>query len=249
MDLSVLRNYNLLTFEQVDSTNEECKRLARSGASGNFIVYSDYQTSGRGQKGRPWSSLPGNLHLSLLLESDKDLKKLTNLAFLTSVAIAEIIESIAPASSKIELKWPNDVLIDGKKVAGILMESLKVSGKQFMIIGMGVNILHTPDVPERAVTSLAEEFGYTEDPQEFMVKLVNHFDDAYLRWQADEDFAIIRREWLARAFALNEVVTIDRGQQRISGLFRGIDEAGGIVIELASGEQYTMNFGELISNQ
>lgn len=247
MDLSCLINYNLLHFESMDSTNAEAIRLAKSGITGNLLIVAVEQTSGRGQRGRHWVSLKGNLHLSIMLESDKNLKQLSQLTFLTANVLADTIESFCTTpEAKIELKWPNDVLVNGKKVAGILLESIKVDNNQYVIIGIGVNIKHAPIIENRLVASLKEVIEYNGNAEELMDRLVKHFDRCYLEWERDQDFSKIRTKWLTRAHDMNKIVTIDNGEGRISGLFRGIDEEGSIIIELASGQISKLNYGEIV---
>jgi len=127
MSLDWLKNYNLLVFQTVDSTNSEALRLANSGAIGNFVVVSNLQTGGRGSKGRLWKSIAGNLHASILLDSSVDCKKHPQLSFVIANAVFEALTKLAQEKKinlNIQLKWPNDILVDGKKVGGILLESI-----------------------------------------------------------------------------------------------------------------------------
>ena len=249
MDFSCLKNYNLLIFDRVDSTNDEAIRLAKAGASGSFIIFAKEQVSGKGQKGRIWQSLQDNLNLSIMIETKKNLNQLVLLSYLVGNVVADTIAKLVTnKENKIKLKWPNDVLIDDKKVAGILLESIKVGDKQFLVIGIGVNIKYSPLLEDKPADSLAHAIGYSGDAEEFMDHLIIKFDEAFFQWNQDENFAKIRTTWLARAYNLNKVITIDIGQRRISGLFRDIDDSGAIVVELASGEVCRLNYGELINS-
>ena len=122
MKLDWLKKYNLITFEEIDSTNSEALRIASSGVVGDFIILARIQTGGRGTKGRYWTSIAGNLHASILLESEFAPKKNSQLSFIIANAVYEAVNHLAKERNiklNMKLKWPNDVLIDGQKLAGI----------------------------------------------------------------------------------------------------------------------------------
>jgi BirA family transcriptional regulator, biotin operon repressor / biotin---[acetyl-CoA-carboxylase] ligase len=247
MDLNCLINYNLLHFESIDSTNAEAMRLAKAGVTGNVLIVADRQTNGRGQRGRKWVSLPGNLHMSIMLETDKNLRQLSQLTFLTANVLAETIASFTNnLDVEVELKWPNDVLINGKKVAGILLESIKFGGNQYVVIGIGVNVSNKPMIENRVVSSLKESINFDQRVEDLMNRLIKKFDQCYFEWERDESFYNIRSKWLSRAHNLSKIVTVDNGEGRISGLFKGIDEEGSIILELAGGQISKLNYGEVV---
>lgn len=254
MDLSCLINYNLLSFEKVDSTNEEAKRIAKCGAKGNFLIVAEEQISGKGQKGRSWKSPIGNLYMTIMLETNFTLKDLIQIPFLTANALVDTISSMVELGmlrinpNQISLKWPNDLLIDGKKLAGILIETLQVDGSNFIFIGIGVNIFDAPQVENVKTASLKNDCDYLGDVEQFMVELVKNFDLLYFNWSHARNFVEIRKKWLAKAHNLHKVITIDNGHRRISGIFREIDEEGAIVVEVASGDRCKLTFGEIIYN-
>ena len=253
MKLSWLKDYNLLIFDQIDSTNSEAIRLAKAGITGNFVIWSDKQTDGRGQRSRKWESLEGNLHMSILLECAEDLefRRLPQLSFLAANALYETILFFTLKQKlklDIALKWPNDVLINHKKVAGILLESVSFAGRRYAVAGIGVNIISYPKNLSRSVTSLAEERIYSGSSDEFLNILMIKFDKLYKKWLRSGDFTKVREDWLGRAYNLYKVITVDNGLQRMSGIFKTIDMDGSIMLELASGEVCNLSSGEIIAN-
>ena len=172
-----LDHYILLTFNRIDSTNSEALRIAQSVPLENFVILAHEQTKGRGRKGKIWKSVPGNLQVSILLSNIHiPIEKQVHLSFITANALYEAIESlISPSELEIKLKWPNDVLINGKKVAGILLESITISRRKYVSIGVGVNITNKPIGLKKSVTSLKDE-AIEAKPEEFLNIFMNKFD-------------------------------------------------------------------------
>lgn len=248
MKLDWLERYNLITFEEIDSTNSEALRIATSGVLDNCVVFSRIQTGGRGTKGRHWNSLDGNLHASILLDSDFAPKKNLQLSFVIANAVFETINHFTKLSNiklDMKLKWPNDVLIDGQKVAGILLESISIKNKNYVIIGFGINIKHAPKI-DKKVTSLINEGIKIDNTNDFLNILMNKFEKLYQQWKFDNNFVRTRKDWMRRAYNLNKVITIDDGVRRISGLFKEIDLDGAMRLQLASGQYCNIVAGELI---
>lgn len=244
MYLKWLQKYNLLAFEDVDSTNDEAKRLVQSGAFDKLVIWSKTQSDGRGRYGRSWDSKEGNLFLSILLPINCPLEKSAQLSFVMAVAIADVIESLSIKQKlklDIKLKWPNDVMVNGKKISGILMESLPENVMDWVIIGMGLNVDVKPDV--EGSTSL-KELGIKCSVGEALGMVMNQFDYYHDMWVI-YDFAKIRQIWIKKAYKLGEVITITDIKNRMSGIFDGMDEEGAIKIKLASGEIFPVNTGEV----
>lgn len=249
--LTVPKDYNLTTFKQIDSTNDAAKRMVKSGdLARKALILAEEQTSGYGQRGRVWESLKGNLHLSIVLETAKPLQKLQELVFLTAVTVSDYIEKQLSQSLdvklNVKLKWPNDVLINSKKVAGILLETIKHQEKQYVIIGIGVNLAHTPSVSDQVVTSLKEIGDIEITPEEFLSGFISQFNTEYDNWQQNNHFDVIRSMWQQRAYNLSKQVMIYDGTQNISGVFCGIDQRGAIILELSNGERTAIDYGKLL---
>ena len=248
MKLDWLKKYNLITFEEIDSTNSEALRIASSGVVGDFIILARIQTGGRGTKGRYWTSIAGNLHASILLESEFAPKKNSQLSFIIANAVYEAVNHLAKERNiklNMKLKWPNDVLIDGQKLAGILLESISIKGKNYVVIGFGINILQAPKI-DRKTISLNEIGIKIESPNKFLNILMSKFEKLYQQWKLENNFARTRKDWMRRAYKLNKVITIDDSAWRISGIFKDIDLDGAMRLQLASGQYCNIVAGELV---
>ena len=249
MQLPWLKNYNLLIFDQIDSTNSEAFRLIKNGVKGNFVIVAREQTAGKGSNGRFWQSIPGNLHMTILLQPTISISRLKELSFLVAVTIHKtvkelIMNSNAPKAD-IKLKWPNDVLIGGKKLAGILIESTCLNGMNYVVIGIGVNTHFMPDVQNAEATSLFNEGIILKNSDYFLSSLMSKFQTHYFRWINDDSFYNTRNQWLKFAYNLNSVITLDNGTSKVSGIFRGIDQEGAICIETAEGVVLSFSSGQV----
>lgn len=241
-------HYSILDFETVDSTNSEALRLANSGVRGDFLIRTHKQTGGRGQKGREWISINGNLHASILLESYALPKNNPQLSFVVANAMYDTILELAEvqkASINIQLKWPNDILIDGKKVAGILLESITCQNKNNVIIGFGVNVIKAPASLGQQVTCLFDEGLILGNSDVFLHILMNHFNRSYQEWCLDNDFTSIRKKWMQHAYNLNQVITINDGVQSVSGVFKEIDHDGALCMQLEDGRVCVFYAGDI----
>jgi BirA family biotin operon repressor/biotin-[acetyl-CoA-carboxylase] ligase len=250
MSLSWLKNYNLLIFDQIDSTNNEALRLAKTNIVGNFVIIARTQTAGKGQKSRSWASVSGNLHASILLQTDLPANRLKELSFLTAVAlhktITAYINKLKISNIDIKLKWPNDILIEGKKLAGILLESTRFNNKNYVIIGVGVNTHFLPEIKNVPVTSLLNEGIVIRHSDDFLSAFMLKFETYYNKWLVENSFASIKKEWLKNAYYLNKNVTLNDGIQKISGIFKGIDEDGGICIKIEkNGQIHSFSSGDI----
>ncbi len=142
--------FDVRLLDSVGSTSDEALRLAREGAPHGTVVTAREQTAGRGRVGRAWASPPGNLYLSVLLRLDLPVARIAELSFVAALAVAETVDAFV--AGRASLKWPNDVLIDGAKVAGILIEQ----ADGVAVIGIGVNVAHCPSGLAYPVTSLMD---------------------------------------------------------------------------------------------
>ena len=132
---NLLNDYHLLSFDELDSTNEEAKRLAKGGGHHGAVIWAKRQTAGKGRLGRTWVSSQGNLYVSILLQPEKPLKELGQLSFVAAVAAIEALDALLPPGKRLQCKWPNDILLSGKKVGGILLESFHTGGAKPEAVG------------------------------------------------------------------------------------------------------------------
>lgn len=216
--------YGLKWFEEIDSTNEEARRLAQRGEEGPLWLSATRQTAGRGRQGRNWETPSGNLAATLLVRPQRPQSEWPQLSFVTAVAASDMAASLAP-DARIALKWPNDVLADGQKLAGILLENAHGA----LAIGIGVNLTHYPAGTEFPATSLAALGAEVPPAGETLTRLAAAFAKWYEVWSA-QGFSVIRDAWLARAHGLGTRIRARLVKQERSGMFEGIDENGALLL-------------------
>ncbi len=209
--------------DELESTNDEASRLAQAGAPGGTVVCARRQTAGRGRQGRRWSSPVGNLHASFLLRPGVPASRSAEIGFVAAVAVAAALDTVLP--EKARLKWPNDVLIGGAKVAGILTELVDDA----IIVGIGINVAHVPpDVPY-AVTSLSAE-GCQTTVDAIVAALVQAFDAALAAW-IDGGFDPVREAWLRRGPPAGQAMR----SGDVEGQFAGLAADGALLLDTGKG--------------
>ncbi|MGZ5928119.1 MAG: biotin--[acetyl-CoA-carboxylase] ligase [Rhizomicrobium sp.] len=221
------QGYGLKRYDEIDSTNEEARRLAALGEAGPVWLIAARQTAGRGRRGRSWETAGGNLAATLLLRPDRDQGDWAQLSFVTAIAAADTAADFA-TGARIALKWPNDVLADGKKLAGILLETAN-GPSSALAIGVGMNLAHHPDGTEFPATSLAALGAPTPSADDALAALAAGFAKWYEIWRA-QGFGAIREAWLARAAGLGARIRARLATEERSGLFEGIDENGALLL-------------------
>jgi len=231
--------YNLLMFDELGSTNDEAKRLAQSRPIGKFVLSAKKQTSGRGRYGRAWTSMSGNLFMSLLTSPELPIEIFAQSSFVAAISVHEALSSIIK-DHQVSLKWPNDVLVDGAKIAGILLESID----EYLIVGIGVNVKRHPVIADRHTTSFTK-LKYSDISADLVMDLIMQSFEYYYKVWMHDGFESIRHEWLLRAHKAGTVITINDGKVRLSGEFMDIDHMGSIRIKLTTGEIHTMSAGEV----
>jgi len=155
MPISLPAGWSLIALDSVESTNDEAKRRAERGAADGTVVCARAQTAGRGRRGRRWSSPEGNLYVSIILRTDKPPAEAAQLSLATGLALAEALEGLLPEGVTVRCKWPNDVLVDGCKIAGILLESSGAARVDWIVVGCGVNVVSHPDLAAYPATDLS----------------------------------------------------------------------------------------------
>ena len=237
-------------YGSVGSTNDIARELAEQGCLAGTVVTAEEQLSGRGRTGANWSSPPGNLYQSLILRPDASPSVAAQLSFVTALALREAIATALP-DRNVLCKWPNDVLCDNAKVAGILLESkINPSGLlDWIIIGMGVNIAHKPEQVPYPVTKLRELVGGESiDVARMHDLFLNAFSRLYSLW-ADFGFIGIRELWLQHAKGLGQPIRVRLPKEERHGTFCGIDEQGALILELPSGEREMISAGAVFFDE
>jgi len=223
-------SYRLIVRNSVGSTNEEAMQLAREGDPGRLWLIGREQLQGRGRRGRTWSSPPGNLYASLLLIDAAGPERLPELGFVAGVALLTALREIIGDDPRLGLKWPNDILFDGAKLSGILLESsLLPSGAIACVAGFGVNCRSRPSNLPYAATDLATIGTLLEAPEDVFLRLSNAMAASLQVWAAGAGFADIRRTWLANALGLGEPIRVALGTTELSGVFETIDARGRLI--------------------
>jgi BirA family transcriptional regulator, biotin operon repressor / biotin---[acetyl-CoA-carboxylase] ligase len=235
----------VLHFERLDSTNEEALRQLAQGAQTPLWIIADEQSQGRGRNGRAWQSPKGNLYASLLLKLSVNASAATQLSFVAALAAYDAVASQLPqGTGSLRLKWPNDVMLAGAKVAGILIESLGGPGSDRLaaIIGIGINVSSAPADLPRAAGSLGLDASACAA---IFAALTSSFETWLGRWAEGRGFADIREAWLSHAHAPGEAVSVNLNSSTIRGIFRGIDERGALKLETSVGVVITVTAGDI----
>ncbi len=238
--------YRRIAFGRVGSTNDEAKRLATAGAAHGLVVTAEEQTGGRGRAGRSWISPFGNLYASIVLRFSGSPARASEIGLVAALAVAKALAAWLSPEAKVSLKWPNDVLIGGEKVAGVLLESSSTGTSiDWIVVGVGLNIAHHPHGSAWPATSLARSGRTKADREPTLAAFLDRFEVLYDRWQ-QSGFPSIRPDWLALAFGYGALIEIGQGSKRRAGRFIEIDDAGGLVLETADGRQIIAH-GEFIA--
>jgi BirA family biotin operon repressor/biotin-[acetyl-CoA-carboxylase] ligase len=238
------QGYRHIHFESIGSTNDEARRLTASGEMGPLWITADEQTAGRGRRGRAWVSPKGNLMSSLLLNPQKPVAECAQLSFVSAIAAADTVAHFAP-DADVKVKWPNDVLANGRKISGILLESASAGGEPyFLAIGIGINLAHFPPDTEFPATSLAALGVPPPLPIEALAQLAAHFAKWYDVWHG-RGFAPIRDAWLARAANLGSRIRARLTNEETVGIFEGIDETGALLLRETQDRVRTIAAGEV----
>lgn len=200
------------------------------------------QTAGRGRRGRAWSDPPGNFAATLVLRPEGGPVEAAQLSFVAALAVHEALLRLCGPQVNIALKWPNDVMLNGGKLSGILLESAGAGARiAVLAIGIGVNLAEAPDpaaIEPGAMrpVSLRGETGLTVTPDEFLDALAVAFDGWWLQMRSF-GFGPIRQGWLSRAARLGEQIIARTGNSQTSGRFDGIDETGALILTTPQGRQ------------
>jgi biotin-[acetyl-CoA-carboxylase] ligase BirA-like protein len=230
------RGVRLLALEAIDSTNDEARRLIETGERGPLWIVAARQTKGRGRLGREWISPPGNLYASFIFGDFSQTRLAPELGFVTGVAVVRALRATA-GQRDFKLKWPNDMLFDGAKLGGILLEGVGAGVAPLAIIGVGLNVSQAPEdmpYPARALAALG---AAAPSAGAVFAAFSDALCEALDLWQGGEGFAAIRDEWLRSASGLGETIRVALTSEIVEGRFDTIDAAGRLVLETADGRR------------
>lgn len=238
----------VLILDETDSTNAEARRRAEAGEVGPLWITARRQTAGRGRRGRKWESESGNLASTLLLLTRKSPAEAAQLTFAASLAVADLLDLYVPPAL-VTIKWPNDVLLDGRKTSGILIESGPApAGGLWLAVGIGVNLSQTPGETERPATCIAEHLahGVVSAPtvDEAAKALAETFGVWLDRWTT-LGFQPILDAWIARTPGLHGPCTARLTNETLSGVADGVEADGSLRLKLPDGSLRVISAGDV----
>jgi len=240
-------SWRRLSFDDIDSTNAEAMRRAVSGERGPLWITARHQTKGRGRSGRAWTSAEGSLAATLLFRPDCTLAELPQISLVAGVAAQDAIAAALPIDVRRQtrLKWPNDVLIDGAKVCGILVESTIFGSDPVAVVGIGINTAAAPKLVDRLSTGLAQHGAATAS--ERMSTLLAAALARWLEtWRAPASgFAAVRAAWLERGSRIGEAMSVHAGGAQVAGRFAGLDGDGSLLLTDEAGTLRKFTFGDV----
>ena len=252
--------YRLAGFDAIGSTNNEALAAAAAGDPGGIWFAALHQTSGRGRRGRPWHSVPGNLAASLLIVPDASPERIATLGFVAGVALNRGLSAILPQGtfrigidgadgadgrSRIALKWPNDVLADGAKLSGILLEASKTpDGRSAIVVGCGVNVLAAPEGTPYPATSL-RALGVERTAEEVFEALSDAWVEAFALWDDGRGVEAVLDLWRGSAAGIGAPVAVSQDGVVRRGIFETIDSTGRLIVRTDDGSRFPITAGDV----
>ncbi|WP_353287129.1 biotin--[acetyl-CoA-carboxylase] ligase [Wolbachia endosymbiont (group B) of Gerris lacustris] len=274
----ILEGFRIHHYKEVSSTNKEALDLIEKGISNETIIITDKQTEGRGRTGNSWISPEGNFYASLIINQETNVSKLTELTFVTALAVGNTLLSLNFLNNQthcgvipvrdtgihtfssgsqcqstgmtrdpfinglnLQYKWPNDVLVDSKKISGILLE--RKSNSNWLIIGIGINVNHAPLSETTCISNYDESVSNID----LLKELIINFNKLRKQWLFDGFYAI-REMWLKKAFKMNEQISVKLADKLYEGIFADVDKSGKLVLQQKDGSLIYFDAGELFIN-
>lgn len=244
VDFLQLETWRWADYEELKSTNDEALRLSADvSAAGGTVITAQRQTKGRGRRGRSWIGRPGNLFMSLLLPWPA--AESGALVFVVSLALLRAVRQFSPQAD-VCLKWPNDVLVGGRKISGILLEA---ASPGIMVAGVGVNIASAPEDENilYAVTSL-RKVGINCDRTEFLRVFLREFNETCAVYRS-EGMAKTAELWRKEVRGIGAPITVRMPRTEEKGIFRGIDDSGLLLLETPAGVVKTISAGDVFFDE
>lgn len=237
----------IIYYKQIDSTNTELSRMAHRGAKHGTVVLADAQTAGKGRRGRTWESPMGeNVYMSLLLRPEIQPDKAPMLTLVMAYCVAKVLKT--QGFENVQIKWPNDLVLSGKKVCGILTEMSLENGKiQHVIIGVGINV-NNQDFPEgikKMATSLCLERGRFVDREEIVEHILAMFWEEYERFVSVGNLSQIWESYNAMLVNCGKEVCVLEPDNAYEAIASGIDQEGQLLVRMANGEEKKVFAGEV----
>lgn len=236
---------SILAFESLDSTNAEARRRAEAGEGGPLWITAAVQTYARGRRGRTWVTEAGNLAATLLTTTTRPAYEAAQLSFVAALAVADLVRAYVPPQM-VKLKWPNDAMINGLKVSGILIESGTFApGRLWLAIGIGVNLAHAPEKTERPSTAIGD---FMTRPAPTPGEAAELLSAAFAKWAAvweEGGFEPIRAAWTEQAQGIGELCMARLDQETLVGVAEGLEADGSLRLRLPEGEVRVISAGDV----
>lgn len=248
--LTLPPGWHLLHFDSIDSTNAEACRQAEAGTGSGpddaLVVWASSQTTGRGRRGRAWTSPAGNLHFSVLFRPQMPFAQMALASFVAALGVVDGIRELAPRLDP-RCKWPNDVLCGDHKVSGILLEAgeARAGLSAWLVIGIGINVGQVPDAAGLLypATSL-KLLGCGASVPDMLEGVCRHLDHWWREWR-ERGFGQVRDAWLDRAAGLGGPMTVRLDRETVVGRFGGLADDGALLLDLDSGGQRRVLAGDV----
>jgi BirA family biotin operon repressor/biotin-[acetyl-CoA-carboxylase] ligase len=240
--------YRRQAFDELPSTSAAALAAARTGEASGLWITAGVQTAGHGRRGRPWSTVKGNLAASLLLLDPAPPALAATLSFVAAVALyAAAVDVGGPdLAPRLALKWPNDLLLDGRKAAGILVEGENVSGgRQAVVVGIGVNCASHPEIAGAIEATDLAARGVPVSPEILFAALAQRFADELAVWDRGANFAATRSAWLARAAGVGREIRVNLADRAVDGRFEALDDAGRLILSRPDGRREAFSAGDV----
>jgi BirA family biotin operon repressor/biotin-[acetyl-CoA-carboxylase] ligase len=235
----------LIEHDSIPSTNADALERARAGERGLVWITARTQSAGRGRRGNRWISEPGNLYATLLLADPASARRAPQLSFVAALAVHDAIAGMAAdLAAHLALKWPNDVLCDGAKIAGILLEGEPLQRGLAVAVGIGINCAHHPVHMPYPTTDLAAT-GTSTSPEALFRVLTNAMQRRLVQWNRGAGFAAVRADWLSRAVGIGGAIRVRLPEREITGRFEGLDDDGRLMLRLPEGRIEPVSAGEI----
>ncbi len=241
-------DWRVIELASTGSTQAEAAARAAAGERGPLWIRADVQTAGRGRSGRGWKTPSGNFSATLLLAPGADAAVLPQLSLVAGVAAADVLNTYLGEGSsapRAQLKWPNDVLIDGAKTVGILVETSIVGRDVVAFVGIGINLTVAPELPGRAVTRLADHTAATPAPSAVLERLAPAMQNWLAIWDRGRHFSAIRAAWLERSLPAGAPISVNAGDGPVQGTFEGLDMDGALLLCDLFGRRRRFSWGDV----
>jgi BirA family biotin operon repressor/biotin-[acetyl-CoA-carboxylase] ligase len=236
----------LVCHEHIASTNTEALSLGRQGERGPLWITAEHQSAGRGRRGRTWISEPGNLFATLLLTDPSPPEHWPELSFVAALAIHDAVVEVAPQiRPHLGIKWPNDLLLGGRKFAGILIEAESAGEGGSVAVGIGVNCTGHPGDAEFPATDL-RTVGAEVSAALLFAAVSAKMVGRLAQWNQGEHFATIRTDWFARAAGVGERMRVRLPTREVVGQFEALDPSGRLVLLLPGGSREAVSSGDVV---